>query len=138
MKDDYVSFEIADLLNDKSFDEWCHAVWFCNPKQVGSESFVETDNKVCNIGLKKGDEPLTRWAVSAPTYQQVFRWLREKHNIFISVGCDICDSFDFYSMVYIKGEESWKTVVDFEDEGSESFKQAAEKSIKYCLTELIV
>ena len=123
MKEDYVSFEIAKLLKEKGFDEDTICVY------IGRYLLIKGESTVSNTT----DMPI----IPAPTIQMVMKWLREVHNIHITIDCDICDSFDFYSIIRIKSEESWKTYVEYEDEGSNTYEEAIEKAIEYCLTNLI-
>jgi hypothetical protein len=121
--EDYVSFEIAKLLKENGFDEDTICVY------IGRHLLIKGEGTISNAT----DMPI----IPAPTLQMAMKWLREVHNIHITIDCDICDSFDFYSTIRIKSEESWKTYVEYEDEGSNTCEEAAEKAVKYCLTNLI-
>jgi hypothetical protein len=123
MKEDYVSFEVAKLLKEKWFDEDTKTVY------IGRYLIFKGDGTISNTT----DMPI----IPAPTHQMAMKWLREVHNICIVIDCDVCDSFEFYAKIYIKGEGSWITCVDYEDSGSNDYKQVAESAIKYCLTNLI-
>jgi hypothetical protein len=152
MKEDYVSFEIAKLLKEKGFKEWCFhcygvavlhngvAISFdeeCELKDEGRKNEIEyVEGRVLyDCGCNNSDKDAKVWA--APTLWDTMKWLREVHNIHITIDCDICDSFDFYSIIRIKSEESWKTYVEYEDEGSNTCEEAAEKAVEYCLEHLI-
>jgi hypothetical protein len=121
--EDYISFEIAKLLKEKGFDEDTICVY------IGRYLLIKGEGTISNAT----DMPI----IPAPTLQMAMKWLREVHNIHITIDCDICDSFDFYSIIRIKSEESWKTYVEYEDEGSNTCEEAAEKAVKYCLEHLI-
>lgn len=128
MKEDYCNFEIAKLLKEKGFNEICAGYYDRQGR------FAMTLSKVNNI---RWEGHYIAGNISAPTHQMAMKWLREVHNIHITIDCDICDSFDFYSIIRIKSEESWKTYVEYEDEGSNTYEEAVEKAIEYCLTNLI-
>lgn len=121
--EDYVSFEIAKLLKEKGFDEDTICVY------IGRHLLIKGEGTISNAT----DMPI----IPAPTHQMAMKWLREVHNIHITIDCNICDFFDFYSIIRIKSEESWKTYVEYEDEGSNTYEEAVEKAVEYCLTNLI-
>lgn len=73
MKHLFVPFEIARQLKDKGFNEECLAYWNADPF-LKSPAF--------NIAKPFVHE----WCLPAPLYQQVIDWLREKHEIYISVN----------------------------------------------------
>lgn len=152
MKEDFVNFEIAKLLKGKGFKEWCFkcygvavlhngvAISFdeeCELKDEGRENEIEyvEGGVLYDCGCNNSDKDAKVWAV--PTLWGTMKWLRETHNICIVISCDVCDSFDFYATIYIKGEDSWITCVDYEDGGSNDYKQVAESAIEYCLEHLI-
>ena len=65
--EDYVSFEVANLLKEKGFDEPCTEL-----------------NKLC---LRDGEKPVLK-----VTHQKAMKWLREKYNIYINIQPDFpCD-----------------------------------------------
>ena len=64
--EDYVSFEIAKLLKEKGFDEYCGYY-----DKTGEYWDYKTFNH-------KGDE-----YISAPTLQMAMKWLRKVHNLSI-------------------------------------------------------
>ena len=143
IKEDYVSFEIAKLLKEKGFDEYCRAEWL---EYIDGPSKGKTYLTECGSGLQHDSCSNTslkkfnydgQMYYAAPTLQMAMKYLRDVHNICIVIDSDICDSFDFYSIIRIKSEESWKTYVEYEDEGSNTYEEAIEKAIEYCLTNLI-
>ena len=112
--EDYVSFETAKLLKEKGFDE---------P--------VTELNKLL---FKEGEKPVLKI-----THQKAMKWLREVHNIHISVyifnrelpitnipmyTCDIATEKLSSQQGHLRG--IWK-----------SYETACEAAIKYCLENLI-
>lgn len=70
LKDDFVSVRIADLLKENGFNEWCGTVYV---------------NGHFNYGTPIRNEFWTKNVVTAPTMSFAMKWLREKHNVFISI-----------------------------------------------------
>ena len=77
IEESFVSFEIAEMLKEKGFDEPCHCYYNTNSlsiypvygaKEDYTNSDFEEDVYVC---------------YSAPTQQMACRWLREVHNIHV-------------------------------------------------------
>lgn len=73
IKEDYVSFEVAKLLKENGFK--------------GEREHFYEDNKITNyINYWFRITPEQRYeAIEAPTLQMAMKWLREVHNIFISI-----------------------------------------------------
>lgn len=79
MKHLFVSYEIAKLLKDKGFNEECLGTW-CNYhlQLIDNPKFIKKNKKFVGKHLNM--------FCSAPLYQQVIDWFREKHNIHISLN----------------------------------------------------
>ena len=94
MEKEFVPYEIAFELKELGFDEPCMYAWCITPKHR-----VEYDGK---MSLKTDGNPFgqfykgksfngnynpnkNRIQCSAPLYQQVFRWFREKHNLYACI-----------------------------------------------------
>ena len=124
--EDYVSFETAKLLKAKSAD-------------------FDTDNVYTSMGrrwevnMKKFNyaEYDVSGYVKRPTLQMVMKWLREVHKLHIAILWD-CGA-------YI-GKNSFCYHIDridnYEDKGYnkigfDSYEEAVEAAIKYCLENLI-
>lgn len=71
IKEDYVNFEVAVLLNEKGFDV---------PEYIVGHIYTENRN-IQNVG---SIEYSNADCIAAPTLQMAMKWLREKHNIFIA------------------------------------------------------
>lgn len=75
MKDQFVTYEIAKHLKELGFNEPCFA-GYCLDK-----TFAEPDNELnCFRNRNRSGEE-----ISAPLWQQVIDWLREKHGYLIYV-----------------------------------------------------
>jgi hypothetical protein len=120
--EDYVSFETAKLLKEKGF------------KGEG-EHFYE-DNKITNFAnywYRITSEQKYK-AIEAPTLQMAMKWLRDVHNICISVDVKIRGG-KYY--VRISSTENGLSYGVLEYEFWDTFEEACEESIKYCLENLI-
>jgi hypothetical protein len=88
MNNEFVSYEIALELKELGFDEEC---LFCFYGKSDLSNFKESDYELC--GDRHNSSFKEDGRVSAPLYQQVFRWFREKHSLFHSIdplGYNMC------------------------------------------------
>lgn len=121
--EDYVDFETAKLLKAKGAD-------------------FDTDNVYTSMGrswevnMKKFNyaEYNVSGYVKRPTLQMAMKWLREVHNICISVDVKIGGG-KYY--VCISSIENGLSHGVLEDEVWDTFEEACDESIKYCLKKLI-
>ena len=136
--EDYVSFEIAKLLKDKGFDIPLNYLYNSYGKKCYATSY--------NWNQTLGDFQ----DYSCPTLQMTMKWLREAHNIEIAISYGII--FDrntlkqvfkyFWSIVKVNGlclEFPMNTPDDVCNKEIEanSYEEAVEAAIKYCLINLI-
>ena len=121
--EDYVSFETAKLLKEKGFDEPTtksyYTEGFENPMIFSHDLLpcIQTDEFLC------------------PTLQMAMKWLREVHNISIEPLVDFGSGDEYWwtaDVGYIKKHG----LID-ELCGYNSYEEAAEVAIKYCLENLI-
>lgn len=130
MKDAYVKLETAQVLKEKGFD------W-----------------EVRSLYGKEGDMGFSSWSnnynahddlVSAPTQQMVCRWLREEHNILVTVQpCEVGAGVDDYTyVIYEIQPEDYH--FKFIEQGrmqpiayTMDYEGTLEEGIKHVLTNLI-
>lgn len=136
--EDYVSFEIAKLLNEKGFDEPCRTYY-------QDEKFVDD---VCTQYYQwNSKSPFVH--ISAPTHQMAIKWLREVLNIFIHINRDnqyyegtpvmpITEhdkkrghSSEYYAVV-LDAKSNSKSFEHFD-----RYEEAVEAALKYSLENLI-
>ncbi len=114
--EDYVSFKIAKLLNEKGFEGQCHFT---------RRETETTYGEPWNATYEK-DIPI-------PTLQMAMKWLREVHHLTI-------DIFHFRDWkVNIKTTDDYLKA-DYDNpelKPSETYEEACEAAIKYCLENLI-
>lgn len=111
--EDYVSFELAKLLDEKGFDIVTNCSYY-----IGS-----SDEYVCKYGDLIG-HPAFHYDkfISAPTHQRAMKWLREIHKIHVEIwptydtdtdehtgwGITVSDLSDFGG-VYLGDASGYKT-----------------------------
>lgn len=146
-----VSFEVAKLLKEKGFDKSILA------KDIISKYATESRN-CCGYSMVRIDvgellHPYYHESICfdsetdilAPTQQMVMRWLREVHNLYISIDCR-CDKagiyfcFDIfrftekqYDFLYCSGPNEF----DYDAPVDYTYEEATEAAIKYALKNLI-
>jgi hypothetical protein len=105
--EDYVSFNIAKLLKEKGFDEYC--------------GYYSSDGEYwgyCTYNHKGKDY------ISAPTLQMAMKWLREVHHITIGI------TFSLGIITYeIQKDEEFITAIG----SGRSYEDMVEEAIKCCL-----
>lgn len=129
--EDYVSLETAKLLKKKGFPQdpyICNTAYTANGKlSNNAKSFMHPSYL------------LRRCCTIAPTLQMACKWLREKHNIYISIQPDFPSELNYkmcwYWSVSILQENAislkrYQTYI-------ETYEQATEAAIMYCLEYLI-
>ena len=131
--EDYVSFETAKLLKEKGFDSECDYLYV-------NGGIVRAQGGKCN--WNKGETIFTDYKneCSAPTLQMAMKWLREVHRRIISPKYnEVKDERGLlYSMWFFDILPISKTLPIIEyNQSYDSYEQACEAAIKYCLENLI-
>jgi len=132
--EDYVSFETALLLKEKGFE------------QFGCHKQYNTQGDLCS-GYCYG--PV------APTLQMAMKWLREKYNLYIEVNLTFSENPEIYHpryYVYVLETKSGNSLIHkaatIEElnplahkngfpKNFNTYEEACEVAIKYCLENLI-
>jgi len=74
MKKEFIPYEQALALKELEFDEPCFSIYYSKDKSFSWHHHKDHTN----------DEPMLdngEFNISAPLYQQAFRWFREKHKL---------------------------------------------------------
>ena len=134
--EDYVSFETAKLLKEKGFDGDTASCYILED----STHHIMSDKVVQSEYYESQDSNEHGHLIQAPTLQMAIKWLREEYKIMITiipqevnVGVDrMCYAIyriteDLYQPLY-NGKVG--NLVD-------SYEEAVEAAIKYCLENLI-
>jgi hypothetical protein len=116
--EDYISFETAKLLKEKGFDERVR-------------SYYISDNEVAGIAITKKFNSESIY-LSAPTIQMAMKWLREVHNLHVDI--DPSEGDWKPNVIELK---DWSCVDDGSIPICDSYEEACEAAIKYCLENLI-
>ncbi len=123
--EDYVSIETAKLLKEKGFDIPIHT--FYNPNKNCGVKFDP-----CLINRNAGT------CVSTPTLQMAMKWLREAHNLHITIKPYITNEGFMYAYEIHKFEQyKYMVLLVKAKAGFENNENACEDAIKYCLTNLL-
>lgn len=124
--EDYVSYEIAKLLKDKGFNEYCFAAY---STEIGD--FI-TVGPIKNSEIDADNTHIC----TAPTHQMAMKWLRKIHNIILDTAPNIDGDFNcigsFCCLVYKEG-----FLITTLSDGDSTYEEAVEAALKYCLTNLI-
>ena len=150
--EDYVSFQTSKLLKEKGFKEWCSRCYGvavlhngqeisfdeeCELKDEGRENEIEyvEGGMLYDSGYDNRNKDEKAWA--APTLWDAMKWLRKEHNI------HVVPKFDFYAgdytgRVYDGRRESTAEKDDYiAIVGNNTYEEACDAAIKYCLENLI-
>lgn len=135
--EDYCSYEVAKLLKEKGFDEEVLAVY------IYDKLFVKGENEIVNAANVS--------IIPAPTHQMAMKWLREAHQLHISVdinpiygktkdekGRNTCGLLYWHYMA--SGEWLNEKRDPFKKAfvvSTKSYEEAIEAALKYCLENLI-
>ena len=132
--EDYCSYEVAETLKEKGFDE--QTVKCYNLRK-----------ELCNCQCGPGEtiNSISNYFIAAPTHQMAMKWLREKHKMYICVGVKVYDSASgvingYSSHVWFEPKNNkgiccyWPDKNDSDD--FDTYEEACEAAIKYCLENL--
>ena len=132
MKEDYVSFEVAKLLKEKGFDADAeHDMWYV----------VENFSTGCHWNsctYKVGDitrEYNEKCCITMPTLQMAMKWLRETHHLHIIPEISDVSQLNpqYYVVIWLTTPKRESYILELFD----SYEEAVEEGIKYCLEDLI-
>ena len=129
--EDYVSFELAQLLKEKGFDGQCATKYDSNG--------CIWDN-IRYDGIFLGNNDIFPEEYLSPTLQMAMKWLREVHNVFIDISSrfsknadsDVCFSYSCKKLI-----DTYKSSYEIGDGEWLNYEEACEAAIKYCLEHLI-
>lgn len=127
--EDYVSFETAKLLKEKGFDE-------------PVLKFYDHKGKVAELYYRPQNKSITGDTYKCPTLQMAMKWLRKKHNLYVTSVPNGIGEQIFYPLIYKNYDEYGWIVLSsslrngFQDTEFSSPEEACEAAIKYCLKNL--
>ena len=123
----YVSFETAKLLKEKGFDENTLMVYMSYGDLCKCNRYDSIRNSNYNDITKNYFE------CTAPTHQMAMKWLREIYRIdtVIKISDPSVNDRKYYCVIWDKNNDSY--ILDLLN----SYEDAVEGAIKYCLENLI-
>ena len=131
IREDYVSFETAKLLKEKSFDGQYHMYYVEDGKYTCSDLHDIKDYAKSIVEF----DYLHRTKVPAPTQQMAMKWLRKEHNKFIEICMD--RAHNFKDIVFRPAIYDRELACLWESDNFLTYEEACEAAIKYCLENLI-
>ena len=134
LKSEFIPYEEALALKELGFDEKCLTSYRSKTTDQGNEGeFLYSPIPLGDIGFIafKYSNYNDTYFVSAPIYQQAFRWFREECNLLHIINIDLSDNLKDKVYVY-SIEDHLGSIVD----RSEEFKTYEEAELA-CLKKLI-
>lgn len=156
MKEDFVNFEIAKLLKEKGFTEFCFKCYGvavlhnganisfdeeCELKDEGRGNEIEyvEGGILYNYGCNNSDKDAKVW--TAPTLSVAMKWLREKHGIIITIDFDEYElTSDNKKVGYGYNIQKVETPTKYFTISTmvyDTYEEACEAAIRFCLENLI-
>ena len=144
--EDYVSFEVAKLLKEKGFNaDTEHDIWYVVEKFSTGCHWNSCTYKVGDITREYNE----KCCIVMPTLQTAMKWLREVHGLHIDVFVGVDESYDAdgvmveewhfwtYRITTIEGEFVYDAYDQFDVVEHQTYEEAAENAILFCLNNLI-
>ena len=123
--EDYVSFEVAQLLKDKGFDGDTSSCYILED----SIHHIMSDKVVQSEYYESQDSNEHGHLIQAPTHQMAMRWLREEYGIFIEIS-----ALKRYRWVYTIYKLFEEKIIEVWNDGTYvSYEDAVEAALKYWL-----
>lgn len=124
----YVSFDVAELLKEKGFDEPIRC-WYDNFQDFHEE------------GVRMSNSDCLPPSVMCPTQAMAMAWLRKVHNKHCDIGYDI-DLDWFFQIIDLKETIEYdypetKRYHTENDTGFNTYEEAVEAALRYTLENLI-
>lgn len=123
--EDYCNFEIAKLLKKNGFEGRMHTFYTEEGTEIESSYVV----------------PSNFFPIYRPTLQMAMKWLREVHHYYIQIMLDswVRGGRLGYYVVLQKTDSDFEMMLQdvFDEAFYQTYEQACEAAIKYCLENLI-
>lgn len=127
--EDYVSLNIAKLLEGKGFNEPCRTIYNEDGEMVLVDDFHK--NSGSDVRMFDDDDECYNF-VTAPTYQMAIKWIRLKLGMFIVIDLDVYSGqyfFTIYNHLNDVNPNKW-----YSGELCKTYGEAAENALFYALT----
>lgn len=136
MKEQFVTYEIAAKLSELGFYENCLGFYYDKCEDNGAHGGeFESMAGYCEGREHTGNLSSLDFIILAPLWQQVQKWLREKHQLHITVNFEL--SMKWWFSVDRSPYDESDDVISFPVEifeGFETYDGALEAGIQYALT----
>ena len=140
--EDFCSFEVSKLLQEKGFDGKCCYYYRCNDKAFlkyfANPGTLEDRFFCTNKWLKKHSNRNHCEYILAPTHYMAMKWLREEKHIEIHIAMSALNADGsreyMYDIFFTNERYSGKSITKA---GFKTFEEAVEAALKYCLTEIL-
>ena len=100
MENEFVPYDVALAMKELGFDESCLGFYYTVDKEFGRTSAEYKNSYFQRVKILAPEEE----CISAPLYQQAFRWFREKYKLDHSITTGIIYSFTIDNKKY-EGED---------------------------------
>lgn len=127
--EDYVSFETAELLKERGFNEKCRAFYVLHAS--GEARFCISTSYEEGWNYNKEEN----FVFSAPTLQMAMKWLRVMHDRYIEISRDT--SADLTGVVFRVDICDGALQCLHHIDGFPTYEEACDGAMKYCLENLI-
>lgn len=125
MKNEFVSYEVALKLKELGFDEPCLCAYDKNEMLYHSH---KTDKLFTILNSNLSNQ------CSAPLYQQIFRWFREKHNLYAVIIPTITMYWTFKTMTVVEGIVEVAPYNHVDGNDYPTYEEAELEGIKYLIS----
>ena len=139
IKEAHVSFEIAKLLKENGFNEYCWKLYELGDlnKPILLNGFeLDSDSKFWNnkyLELYKKEHSYINDICSAPTHQMAMQWLREVQYLWIDI--DPLTNHKWTWSIWFMNDPNLK--MEEASQVTSSYEEAVEAALKYSLENLI-
>lgn len=157
LKEIYVSYELAKLLNEKGFNVPTEMVWYecfpssiaVNKKEIGTRKLdyfywdeITEHNFVYSNDTNENGMPdyIKGHVYSAPIHQVVNKWLREQYKIFIEQKVQLIGYTDIEYTFTIWYYDDFSETMDLAYNSNSTYKkyeESIEEAFIYCLKNLV-
>lgn len=128
--EDYVSYEIAQLLKEKGFDNEGVSEsggFYCDYKYDETDIGIVYESEMLNRDLARNE-------YLRPTHQMTLKWLREVHNLYIDIRFN--RHYQCYIPIVYNMSGTLESIANLE-ERPKSYEEATEAALLYVLKNLI-
>lgn len=95
MKEEFIPYEEALALKELGFDEPCSAFYKLGDSQIYYDTILQSQNVHFRTNSELNFYQDLKEKISAPLYQQAFRWFREKYNLVSPITPNGLGQYDF-------------------------------------------